>query len=52
MAKEFIEGIHFYYENGYVVLTERFHLERGHCCHNDCKHCPFDNDKKKKENSE
>jgi Family of unknown function (DUF5522) len=37
------EGIDYYYnEQGYMVLTERFHLERGHCCGNGCLHCPFD----------
>lgn len=38
-----IEGEDFYYnEQGYVVLTEKYHLERGHCCGNGCRHCPFD----------
>lgn len=31
----------FYYENGYMVMTEQYHLRRGHCCGNGCKHCPF-----------
>jgi hypothetical protein len=36
------KGIDFYYnEQGYVVLTEVFHLKRGHCCGNGCKHCPY-----------
>jgi hypothetical protein len=26
---------------GYVVLTEVFHLRRGQCCGNGCRHCPF-----------
>jgi len=43
MAKDFIEGEHFYYnEAGYVVLTTTFHLERGYCCGNGCRHCPYD----------
>lgn len=38
-----IEGVHYYInEDGYVVLTEKYHLERGYCCGNACKHCPFD----------
>ncbi len=37
------EGVHYYInEDGYVVLTEKYHLERGYCCGNACKHCPFD----------
>jgi len=36
------EGIDFYYnENGYVVLTEKYHLDKGYCCGNGCRHCPF-----------
>ncbi len=26
---------------GYLVFTEKYHLKRGHCCGNSCKHCPF-----------
>ena len=38
----FIEGIHFYYnEDGYTVLTEKYHLQRGFCCGNGCMHCPY-----------
>ena len=41
--KELIEGIDYYLnEAGYVVLTEKFHRERGYCCGNGCKHCPFE----------
>ncbi|WP_366884893.1 DUF5522 domain-containing protein [uncultured Chitinophaga sp.] len=37
------EHIDFYYnEQGYMVFTEKYHLERGHCCGNGCRHCPFD----------
>nr|WP_298740556.1 DUF5522 domain-containing protein [uncultured Chitinophaga sp.] len=25
-----------------MVFTEKYHLERGHCCGNGCRHCPFD----------
>jgi hypothetical protein len=28
-------------EQGYVVMTEKYHLKRGYCCGNTCKHCPF-----------
>ena len=31
----------FYIENGIYVFTEEFHLKRGSCCGNGCRHCPF-----------
>ena len=31
----------FYYENGYKVMTEQYHLKRGYCCKNSCRHCPY-----------
>ena len=41
--QELTEGIHYYMnEEGLVVLTEKYHLLRGYCCGNGCKHCPFD----------
>ncbi len=40
--KQLTEGIDFYYnEKGLMVLTEKYHLERGYCCGNGCRHCPF-----------
>tara|TARA_B110000503_G_scaffold125889_1_gene193923 strand:+ start:86 stop:331 length:246 start_codon:yes stop_codon:yes gene_type:complete len=33
-------------EQGYKVFTEKYHLKRGHCCKNGCKHCPYGYDKK------
>ena len=37
-----IEGADFYYnEQGYIVLTEKYHLQKGSCCGNGCKHCPY-----------
>ena len=42
MKKEIEENIHYYLENGKVVFTEVFHIERGSCCGNKCKHCPYD----------
>lgn len=43
MSKSWIEGLDYYYnEQGYIVLTAKFHLDRGHCCGNGCKHCPYE----------
>lgn len=36
------EGIDYYFnEEGLMVLTEKYLLERGYCCGNGCKHCPY-----------
>ena len=38
----FIEGEDFYYdEQGLMVLTAAYLQRRGHCCHSDCRHCPY-----------
>ena len=31
-----------YWENGYKVMTEKYHLKRGYCCKNSCRHCPYE----------
>jgi len=37
------EGEDFYYnEQGYLVMTSSYHLDRGYCCGNGCLHCPYD----------
>ena len=36
------ENEHYYMENGFMVFTELYHLARGRCCGNACRHCPFD----------
>jgi len=42
MKNHLIEGIDFYYnEEGYMVLTRTYHLDRGYCCGNGCLHCPY-----------
>lgn len=33
---------------GYIVFTEAYHLKRGYCCENNCRHCPYK--KKAKDN--
>ncbi len=38
----FIENEDFYYdEQGLMVLTASYLKKRGHCCHSDCRHCPY-----------
>lgn len=42
MKKEVVENIHYYLENGRVVFTEVFLIDRGYCCGSGCRHCPYD----------
>jgi hypothetical protein len=39
--KELVEGIDYYVENGYTVFKEVYHLNRGYCCGNGCRYCPY-----------
>jgi len=36
--------------DGYIIFTEKYHLKRGYCCNNNCKHCPYKKEDKKKQN--
>jgi len=39
---DLVEGIDFYInQGGYIVLTEKYHLEKGFCCGMGCLHCPY-----------
>ena len=39
---DLIEGIHYYINrDDYIVLTEKYHLEKGCCCGMGCLHCPY-----------
>ncbi len=40
--KNLHEGEDFYFnKDGLLVFTEIFHLKKGYCCKNHCKHCPY-----------
>jgi hypothetical protein len=42
MNNKLIEGEDYYYnEEGFIVLTKKYHLDKGFCCGNGCKHCPY-----------
>ncbi len=42
--KNLIEGEDYYIsEKGYWIFTEKYHLDRGRCCNNNCLHCPYKN---------
>ena len=37
------ENIDYYIdENGFLVFTETYLLQRATCCGNGCRHCPYD----------
>lgn len=39
---EFIKDIHYYLEEDKVIFTEKYHTQRGYCCGNKCRHCPYE----------
>ncbi|SFE91488.1 hypothetical protein SAMN03003324_01787 [Pedobacter antarcticus] len=44
------EGIDFYFnEDGLMVFTAAYHLKRGYCCKNKCRHCPWNYGKPKQD---
>ncbi len=42
----FVEGRDFYFDDGLMVLTRRYLSNRGYCCGNECRHCPYEGDAK------
>ncbi len=36
-----VENVDYYLENGLMVFTQKYHLDRQYCCGNGCKHCPY-----------
>ncbi|MGC3982018.1 MAG: DUF5522 domain-containing protein [Steroidobacteraceae bacterium] len=36
-----VEHRDFYYEETAMVFTAAYHLRRGYCCGNGCRHCPY-----------
>ncbi len=42
MENNLQENIDYYIDEfGRFVFTETYHLKRGFCCENNCKHCPY-----------
>ena len=37
----FVEGLDFYSDEGMMVLTRKYLLDRGTCRDSGCRHCPF-----------
>jgi hypothetical protein len=44
---QMVEGIDYYFEDGLMVLAEKFLKDRGYCCGNGCRHCPYFGDEAK-----
>jgi hypothetical protein len=43
MKQVLIEGVDYYLnEKGLLTFTAKYLLERGNCCGNGCKHCPYE----------
>jgi hypothetical protein len=40
-GSEQLSPSYFYIENGKYVFTKEFHIERGYCCGNFCRHCAY-----------
>lgn len=40
-APKLVEGLDYYFENGLMVLTAHFLRNRGYCCGNGCRNCPY-----------
>ena len=39
---DLIEGVDYYInKEGYIVLTEKYHFDKGFCCGLGCLHCPY-----------
>ncbi len=38
---EMQERLHFYREGGMIVFTEFYHILKGYCCENGCRHCAY-----------
>ena len=32
---------YYFNDEGLMVFTRAYHLKRGYCCGNGCKHCPY-----------
>jgi len=42
LSNEPAENPDYYFdENGLLVFTAAYHLKRGYCCNNGCRHCPY-----------
>lgn len=38
---QIVENEDYYLDHGLMVLTARYHVRRGYCCEQGCRHCPY-----------
>ena len=41
LKSSIVEGVDYYLEGAAIVFTAQYHLRRGTCCGNGCRHCPY-----------
>lgn len=39
--RKLVEGEDYYFEGRFLVFTEKYLRDRGYCCENGCRHCPY-----------
>ncbi len=39
-----LEPEDYYFDGPFLVFTAAYHLKRGYCCGNGCRHCPYNDD--------
>lgn len=44
-----IEGVDYYFDSGLMVFTAHFLRNRGYCCNNGCRHCPYPKEQEQKQ---
>ena len=43
---QLVENDDYYLDHGLMVLTAGYHLRRGYCCEQGCRHCPYSEEPK------
>jgi Family of unknown function (DUF5522) len=38
---DLVQGVHYYMEDGFMVFTALYLIQRGYCCQSGCRHCPY-----------
>ncbi len=41
MPGDLVEGVDYYVEDGFIVMTAVYLRKRGYCCESGCRHCPY-----------
>ena len=42
MKQELTDDDYYFNPDGLITFTAEYLLQRGYCCGNGCKHCPYD----------